>query len=607
MTDPGNPEWEEEASEPEISVSAVMRAHGDDVLAGDAALSGERFGKYLLVGELAVGGMAEVLLAVHKGLEGFIKVVVIKRVLPHHAANIDYVRMFVDEARLAARLEHPNIVRTYEFGEVNSTYFTVMEYLPGEDLGRVLNRLIVSTQRMPVHMAAGIVSQLCVGLHFAHQFTDTTGYHLNLVHRDINPQNVVITYGGEVKVIDFGVAKTNTNNVQTLAGTIKGKIAYMSPEQILCQPIDQRSDLFSTGIVLWETLTGKPLFNRDSEAATLYAIMNDPIPAPSALRPDVPAALDAIVAKALARDPKDRYASAEEMGAALDEFLTTQPKYDPRQLGALVEALFGSTRAEAKRSIAQTRSLAANISLVMKARAGRGDIAEGSSPSTSTTTHGATDGGGDEADTVNFNTGTMDAEPAPSSRRVMFGLAAVIIVAIGAGLFYGLRSSSAPAQNAAAQALGNVEVVSVPPGGAVFVGGEPTGLKTPTTLTGIPAGAVSIRVELRNHGSVTHAVEVVAGATITRSFELDEPPAPAPPPPQQLPSGQVSFSGLPTGAAVFIDGIPHTATEVITVEAGAHKVRIELRGKLLVDQSVEVTGGGAQVWKLAGGKLIPKP
>ena len=202
----------DDLSEPEISIGTIIQAHSEDFASN---IIGERFGKYLLVGEIAVGGMAEVFLGVHKGVESFIKVVVIKRVLPHLSNNPEFVRMFCDEARLAARIEHPNIVRIYEFGEVNGQYFTAMEYLPGEDLFKALNNLSVSRQLMPLNIAVGIGVQVCNGLHFAHQFTDTAGKPLNLVHRDINPANIIITYGGEVKIIDFGVAKTNAN-VQTL-------------------------------------------------------------------------------------------------------------------------------------------------------------------------------------------------------------------------------------------------------------------------------------------------------------------------------------------------------------------------------------------------------
>src|SRR6185503_18528870 len=371
MTMRADVEWNE-PSEPEISIGSMISR--SDEFKGN--IVGERFGKYLLVGEIAIGGMAEVFLAVHKGVEGYIKVVVIKRVLPHLSNNPDFIRMFIDEARLEARLEHPNIVRTYEFGEVDGQYFTAMEYLPGEDLSKMLKNLALSRQVMPIHVATGVASQLCAGLHFAHHFTDINGHPLNLVHRDINPANIVITYGGEVKIIDFGVAKSNTN-VQTLTGTIKGKVSYMPPEQVLGREVDHRADIFSAGVVLWEMLTGRPLFLRNSEAATLYAIMNAPIHPPSKLRPDVPPQLDRIVARAMARRAGDRFENAEQMARALDDFMVGAPRYDARVLAGTVEGLFGSTRAEAKRSIAQTRSLTRNISIVMKMRSEvRADLAE---------------------------------------------------------------------------------------------------------------------------------------------------------------------------------------------------------------------------------------
>src|ERR1041385_7769696 len=186
MTKPQDARWGNEPSEPEISVGTLLQAHAEDFKGN---IIGERFGKYLLVGDIAVGGMAEVFLAVHKGVGGFIKVVVIKRVLPHLTSNPEFVRMFVDEARLEARLEHPNIVRTYEFGEVNGHYFTAMEYLPGEDLFKALSNLSLSRQLMPLHIAAGITSQVCSVFLSAHQFTDTDGNPLNLVPRNINPAN----------------------------------------------------------------------------------------------------------------------------------------------------------------------------------------------------------------------------------------------------------------------------------------------------------------------------------------------------------------------------------------------------------------------------------
>jgi serine/threonine protein kinase len=575
-------QWADEPSEPEISVSAVFRAHTEDIT--DSSVSGERFGKYLLVGELAVGGMAEVLLAVHKGLEGFVKVVVIKRVLPHYTSNADYIRMFVDEARLAARLEHPNIVRTYEFGEVDGQYFTAMEYLPGEDLSKTLNRLSISRQTMPFHIAAGIVSNLCAGLQFAHQLTDTAGRPLNLVHRDINPQNILLTYGGEVKIIDFGVAKTNTN-AQTMAGTIKGKVAYMSPEQILARGVDQRSDVFSAGVVLWEVLTGRPLFMRDSEAATLYAIMNDPIPLPSRYRPDVPRALDAIVERALARTPADRFESAEEMGMAIDSFMPQLPKYDARVLAATVEELFGTTRANAKRAIAQTRSLASNISLVMKLRTGvRTDLAD----SLSSIAEAEIEAEAAAAVAAEIEAPVVERAPL---RKLVVVLAALIVAGIGAGLYYVYTTSSARAPESKQIVQATVEVTSTPPGAAVFVDGEPTGLKTPATLSAITASRLSIRLELQNHRSVTETIEVPTGATIAKSFTLG------------VDSGRLAIFDLPANATVLVDGNEQAAGEVITLATGSHEVRVVVGGRTVAKQTVEIVPGH-QGWKLAGTKLV---
>jgi serine/threonine protein kinase len=594
-TDPGS----RDLSDPEISVTAIQEAHPEDVEAPPTVVTGERFGKYLLIGEIATGGMAEVFLAVHKGLEGFTKVVVIKRVLQHLSRNPDFVRMFIDEARLAARLEHPNIVRTYEFGEVAGQYYTVMEYLPGEDLFRALNRLSVSKQLMPLNMAAGIAAQLCAGLDFAHQLTDIDGRPLHLVHRDINPANVIVTYGGEVKIIDFGVAKSNANS-QTVTGTIKGKIAYMPPEQVLGRNVDQRADIFSAGVVLWELLTGRPLFLGESEAATLYAVMNAPIRRPSELRPSVPSQLDAIVDRALARSPVDRYPTAEMMAADLERFMTHLPRYDSRLLAGKVEALFGSTRAEAKRSIAQTRSLARNVSLVMRLRSEvRADLVE--------TLDGPAGGAAAR------HTGTRVGEIAPprtvagamanslieavaqprSQRRLLIVLAIAMLACTAAGLGYALTRSEQEQEPVAPQvAQTALRIESTPPGAVVFVDGEPTGLTTPTTLTGVTAKHLQIRLERAGHASTSVELDVPAGATTTRQFALTRI------------SGRLVISDLPKNATVIVDDEEHAAGEVIAAAAGSHMVRIVVDGETIVQQALEVAAGD-QRWKLARNKLVP--
>ncbi len=474
-------------------------------------LVGERFGKYLIVGEVALGGMAEVFLAVQRGIEGFTKAMVLKRVLPQYRTDHDFVRMFIDEARLAARLEHPNIVRTYEFGEVAGQYYTTMEYLPGEDLRKMLKKLVVTNQHLPLHHSASIVSRVCVGLHFAHEMTDTAGRPLGLVHRDINPANIVLTYGGEVKIIDFGVAKTTESH--TKHGVIKGKLSYMSPEQLLGRGIDRRSDVFSTGVLLWQLLTRRSLFNRENEASTLYAIMNDPILPPSRYRREIPRPLDAIVMRALARTPADRYDSAEEMGNALDAFIATQPPCDARALGGRLENLFDTTRADAKRAITQTCALSRNISLVMKLRTEvRSDLAE--------RLDGMPLAEGSE---IAEQSAPIIAEEAASSNTFMTICVAIVVACIAGAVLY-LRASgesSAPASSvSAAGAL--LQVRSTPPGAAIILDGEPTGVATPATLTGLAGKRLTIKLALPGREPRTETIDVPMTGSLAKYFDLPE-------------------------------------------------------------------------------------
>ena len=534
----------------------------------DNPIVGEPFGKYVLVGDIAVGGMAEVFLGVQQGVAGVLKVVVLKRVLPHYTADSQFVRMFIDEARIAARLDHPNIVRTYEFGAHEGQYYTAMEYLPGEDLRSILRRLASTKQRMPLHLAVGILMQLCAGLHCAHQLTDTSGRPLNLVHRDINPANIIITYGGETKIIDFGVAKTNMT--ATVTGTIKGKIAYMPPEQVLARGVDQRSDIFSAGVVLWELLTGRRLFGRQSDAATLYAIMNDPIPLPSRYRPEIPRELDAIVMHALSRTAVDRFSTADEMAAALEHFMASQPKFDARALAAMIEELFGTPRAEAKRAISQTRSLAQNISIVMKMRS---EVRAQMVNSLDTFASGSTS--------------DVPTATAPRPRRAMIAVA-VMLAAATAGVVYGATGSrhtkTAPVAPVA------LLVESEPSGAAISIAGEPTGLVTPATLNGLTGRQLTIRLELAGYTSIAQAVDVPTTGTVSKRFKLESAAA------------RLVLAELPRGAGLFVDGTEFQAGDVVETVAGKHEVRIVVEGTTILEQQLE-TKSGFQVWKLVDGRL----
>jgi len=288
--------------------------------AGNAgALIGHRMGKYELVALLALGGTAEIYLARIGGVGGFEKYVVVKCLHDHLADDSEFVRMFLDEARLTAQLDHSNIVQTIELGEEGGRYFIVMEYLAGMSLSLVARRAIerVPGGRMPVDLTLCLAAQACSGLHYAHQRTDMSGKPLNVVHRDVSPQNLVVSFEGIVKLVDFGIAKAEMRDTSTRSGTVKGKFAYMSPEQCTAGDVDHRTDVFAMGVVVHELLTGKRLFKRASTYDTYKAIVDGRVPAPSQVYHELDPALDEVVMRALTRDREERYPSAEAFGEAL--------------------------------------------------------------------------------------------------------------------------------------------------------------------------------------------------------------------------------------------------------------------------------------------------
>ena len=281
----------------------------------------QQFGKYTLLRRLATGGMAEIFLARQVGVGGFEKEVVVKRLLPLHAANQDFVSMFLDEARIAAHLTHPNISQIFDLGQEGEDYYIAMEYVHGADLRRVCSQGIAEGNYLPLHHAVRIICEVCDALAYAHTRTDKEGRALDIVHRDISPTNILVTYDGGVKLVDFGIAKATNKVSVTKTGQIKGKYGYMSPEQCRGDALDGRSDIFAVGINLYEITLGRRLFRGDSDVETIRAIESGAIPAPRSISPDYPERLERIVLKALARDPDQRYHLARELQMALEDFL----------------------------------------------------------------------------------------------------------------------------------------------------------------------------------------------------------------------------------------------------------------------------------------------
>jgi len=282
------------------------------------------FGKYYLLDRVSVGGMAEVYKAKSYGVEGFEKIIAIKRILPAMGEDRDFVKMFIDEAKIAGQLSHANICQIFELGRIETAHFIAMEYIWGKDLLQIQNRFRKLGERMPVAMACYVIARVCEGLHYAHKKRDALGRPLEIVHRDCSPQNMLISYEGEVKLIDFGIAKAASRSSRTNAGVLKGKFGYMSPEQVRGLPLDRRSDIFAIGTVLYETLTGQRLFLGESDFSTLERVRNADIVSPREICPEIPLAVDTIVMKALKRDPKDRYQWCSEMNADLRSFLGEQ-------------------------------------------------------------------------------------------------------------------------------------------------------------------------------------------------------------------------------------------------------------------------------------------
>jgi len=290
--------------------------------AGAGALLGKRLGKYEILALLALGGTAEIYLARIAGAAGFEKYVVVKCLHDHLADDPEFVKMFLDEARLAACLDHSNIVQTMELGEHENRYFMVMEFLAGLSLAMVVRRATERLQggRIPVQLVLNIVAQSCAGLHYAHERT-SSGKPLNIVHRDISPQNLVISFEGVVKVVDFGIAKAELRETKTRSGTIKGKFAYMSPEQCIATNVDRRTDVFALGVIAHELLTGHRLFKRASPYETYQAVIECNVPPPSAQNHELDPSIDPIIMRAVAKNKEDRYPTAEAFGDAILGYL----------------------------------------------------------------------------------------------------------------------------------------------------------------------------------------------------------------------------------------------------------------------------------------------
>ncbi|MGA0164051.1 MAG: serine/threonine protein kinase, partial [Bdellovibrionota bacterium] len=301
------------------------------------------FGDYILLDRIAVGGMAEIFRAKQSGARGFEKIVVIKKILQHLGDDPEFVSMFEDEAKIAAQLNQANIVQIYELGEVNENLYIVMEYVEGKNLRDVIRALSTKNLQLSIPQTVFIVSEILKGLDYAHRKTDSQGRALEIVHRDMSPQNVIVSYEGEVKILDFGIAKASSKLSKTEVGVLKGKFSYMSPEQASGRLISQSTDLYAVGVMLHEMLTGQRLFRADTDMETLERVRQAIVPKPSEKNASIPQELDQIVLKALQRDESKRFVNAGEFLGALTEFsFNHKMSYNSQGMASFLKTLFAS-------------------------------------------------------------------------------------------------------------------------------------------------------------------------------------------------------------------------------------------------------------------------
>jgi serine/threonine-protein kinase len=446
-----------------------------------------QFGKYTLLRKLAAGGMAELFLALHRSVAGFEKLIVIKRILPSMNQDKGFIEMLLHEARIAATLSHPNIVQIFDVGQIEGTYFIAMEHIHGEDIRSIVRGMKKNNvPELPLEHTLGIIVGTCAGLAYAHEKRDLDGKTLDIVHRDISPQNIVVTFTGDVKIVDFGIAKSGAQRgaEDTKDGQLKGKVPYMSPEQAAGEPVDWRSDIFATGVMLFELTTGKRLFKGNSEFETLKLICEKEYPLPSQVRPGYPLALERVVMKALAKKREDRYQSAREMQSDLEAFIREERiPVSAVGLSRWMQSLFTDKLAQQKEALQDVKQLA---DVIAAQQTERSSMYEG----TATTQTGLRSAPG-AATTI------------PPQRRSPMGfvLAGVLALGIGGGAVWYARRTSALAAEAEAKAReaaalqakpeapeqrGSLAIKSTPDGCAIWINGDLQKEMTPATIDKLP-------------------------------------------------------------------------------------------------------------------------
>ena len=483
------------------SVPPSPSSHG--VAVGSGGFAGAdglpaKFGKYTLIRKLATGGMAELFLAIQKSVAGFEKILVIKRILPAMNQDRAFIDMLLHEARVAATLSHPNIVQIFDVGQADGQYFIAMEHVHGEDLRSIVRQMKKKgILEFPLEYALAITLGMCAGLSYAHEKRELDGSELKIVHRDISPQNVVVTFTGDVKIVDFGIAKSDGNVLEnTKTGKLKGKVPYMSPEQARGEHVDSRSDVFSMSVMLFELTTGRRLFKGQSEYETLKLICDRDYPHPSDIVEGYPMDLEAIVMKGLAKDRNARYQSAREMQADIEGFIRRhQIAVSTIAQSQFMQSIFEEKLAAQKEALLQGKQLADIIEMQHALTAAVEGPDASSQRAQSTLSMPAA------ARTV-----TGIAARSYTPRRWIYGVAgAVVLGAVAGGVAYyvfakdraGAAAAFTPSVPPAVRCA--LQVESDPPGASIWINGDLRSQVTPATIENLPA-AVPLDVKLTKDG-----------------------------------------------------------------------------------------------------------
>ena len=555
-----------------------------------------QFGRYTLVRKIATGGMAEIFLAKQPGPEDFERFVVIKRILPHLTEKQEFVTMFVDEMRIAAFLSHPNIVQIHDIGSVDGQYFIAMEYLEGRDLRRTMRKVTKQEGTLPLGFVLCALARVCEGLHYAHKRKDNKGQPVNIIHRDVSPQNVMVTVQGAVKLLDFGIAKANTQLTETRSGVLKGKYSYMSPEQASGQPLDHRSDIFPLGTMLHELTTGRRLFQQGNEVMVLKQVADAEVPLPSDIDPTYPPDLERIVMKALARNPSDRYSSCQQFQRALEEFvLRRRLLQTPAAMGAYVSELFADELDEIEpESIMPEPAKGQVISFL--------DGHHEDEPTNPTGFERQRDSGGTKTGVSQTSSLSVLIQRARRRPGLTLGIASSLSVLVLLVLFVtalGLSGTGEEVPSPVSEepgvldfssstddlgvSFGTLIVESTPPGARVYIDGELQEERAPVSVGAVVVGEEHF-VVAEMDGATAQAERVTLdhdGDFRTVSFDFS----------RSTRSARVTFETLPPGATVEIDGQTRESGNYSLQPGVLHTVVVNLHGEELLHEEVRPASG----------------